>query len=116
MNTPQPPEGNQSAPDKRKFNGASNPRQLRVITVMMRRPISRQELDSVAGCANGPDLVAALRDLGLTIPCDRIKFIDRDGFTCRPGVYSLSTCDRQKIHQWLNTSVKLARAMETRNA
>ncbi len=102
MKTPQSPEGNQSALDKRKFNGTSNPRQLRAIQAMLRRPISRQELDSVAGCANGPDLIAALRDMGLTINCDRIKFIDRDGFTCRPGVYSFTACDRRKVHQWLN--------------
>ena len=102
MKTPGIPKETPSAPNKRKFTGTSNPRQLRVITVMMRRPLHRQELDSVAGCANGPDLVAALRDLGLTINCDRIKFIDRDGFTCRPGVYSFTASDRRQLHQWLN--------------
>jgi len=102
MNTPQSPEGSQSALEKRKFVGTSNQRQLRVITVMMRRPLHRQELDSVAGCANGPDLVASLRGLGLTVNCERIKFIDRDGFVCRPGVYSFTAGDRRKVHQWLN--------------
>lgn len=79
MKTPQLPKENQSAPNKRKFNGTSNPRQLRAKQAMLRRPISRQELDSVAGCTNGPDLIAALRALGLIIECDRIKSIDRDG-------------------------------------
>jgi len=102
MKTPQLPKRNQSAPDKRKFNGTSNPRQLRAIAAMMRRPISRHELDSVAGCANGPDLISDLRDMGLTINCERIKFIDRDGFTCRPGVYSFTASDRRKVHQWLS--------------
>jgi len=102
LKTPQPPKGNQSAPDKRKFTGTDNPRQLRAIAAMMRRPISRHELDSVAGCANGPALVANLRGMGLTINCDRIKFIDRDGCTCRPGVYSFTVCDRRKVHLWLN--------------
>jgi hypothetical protein len=102
MKTPQPPEGNQSAPNSVQFNGTSNPRQLRAIAAMLRRPISRQELDSVAGCANAPDLVAALRDMGLTINCDRIKFIDRDGLPCRPGVYSFTASDRRKVHQWLS--------------
>jgi hypothetical protein len=101
MKTPQSPKGNQSAPNKRKFTGTSNPRQLRAIAALMRRPISRQELDSVAGCANGPDLISALRDMGLTINCDRIKFTDRDGKPCRPGVYSLTASDRRKVHQWL---------------
>ena len=102
MKTPGIPKETPSAPNKRKFTGTSNPRQLRAIAAMMRRPISRQELDSVAGCANGPALISDLRDLGLTVDCDRIKFIDRDGFTCRPGVYSFTACDRRKVHQWLN--------------
>ena len=101
MKTPQSPKGNQSAPNKRKFTGTSNPRQLRAIAALMRRPISRQELDSVAGCANGPDLIAALRDMGLTINCDRIKFIDRDGKPCRPGVYSFADKSRRMVSAWL---------------
>jgi hypothetical protein len=86
---------------ERKFYGTDNPRYLRAIAALMRRPISRQELDSVAGCANGPALVAELRDLGLTVPCERIKFIDRDGKPCRPGVYSFMASDRRKVHAWL---------------
>jgi hypothetical protein len=102
MKTPQLPKGNQSAPGKRKFTGTDNPRQLRVILALLRRPISRQELDAVAGCANGPDLVSALRNLGLAIDCHRIKFIDRDGRTCRPGVYLFTACARRKVIQWLS--------------
>ena len=106
MKTPQLPKENQSAPDKRKFTGTDNPRQLRAIQAMLRRPISRKELDSVAGCANGPDLIAALRDMGLSINCDRIIFIDRDGRTCRPGVYSFTVCARRKVIQWMNKRKK----------
>lgn len=84
-----------------RFYGTDNPRYLRAIAAMMRRPISRQELDSVAGCANGPALVAELRALGLAVPCERIKFIDRDGKPCRPGVYSFMVSDRRKIHAWM---------------
>ena len=82
------------------FVGTDNPRHLRAIVALLRRPISRQELDSVAGCANGPALVADLRGLGLSIDCNRIKFVDRDGCTCRPGVYSFTAADRRKVHQW----------------
>ena len=39
------------------FSGTDNPRHLRVIQAVTVRPISREELDRVAGCANGPDLV-----------------------------------------------------------
>ena len=89
-----------TAPDKAKFTGTDNPRHLRAISVMMRRPISRQELDSHAGCANGPALVSELRDRGLTVKCDRIKFIDRDGRKCRPGVYYFTDADKRKVRAW----------------
>ena len=71
---------------KREFTGTDNPRHLRAITALMRRPISRQELDRVAGASNSPELVAELRRRGLDVPCERIRFIDRDGCPCRPGV------------------------------
>lgn len=93
-------ESEPSAPNESKFIGTDNPRHLRALAVMLRRPISRQELDSVAGCANGPALVSDLRDRGLTIPCERIHFTDRDGEPCHPGVYSLTGSDRRKVHQW----------------
>ncbi len=39
------------------FVGTDNPRQLRAITVLMRRPVPREDLDGIAGCSNAPDLV-----------------------------------------------------------
>jgi hypothetical protein len=92
-----------------RFTGTDNPRHLRAIAALLRRPISRQELDSVAGCANGPELIAELRRRGLGanhLPCERIKFIDRDGNLCRPGVYSLTAIGRRMIHAWLATRGK----------
>ena len=90
-----------SAPSKRKFSGTDNPRHLRAIAALLRRPISRKELDSVAGASNSPELVAELRRRGLDAPCERISFIDRDGFKCRPGVYSFTTGDRRAIYAWM---------------
>ncbi len=104
MKTPHTSEEMQSAPNRREFTGTDNPRNLRAIAVLLRRPISREELDSVAGCANGPALVAELRDRGLekeNLQCERIKFVDRDGNVCRPGVYSFSEKGRRMIHAWL---------------
>ena len=89
---------------KRKFTGTDNPRHLRAITALLRRPISREELDSVAGASNSPELVAELRRRGLGkdhLPCERIKFIDRDGNVCRPGVYSLTEKGRRMVYAWL---------------
>jgi hypothetical protein len=85
-----------------KFSGTDNPRHLRVIAALLRRSMRREHVDTEAGCSNGPELIAELRRRGLAIPCQRIEAIDRDGYTCRPGVYSLSQSDRRKLRAWLN--------------
>ena len=82
------------------FLGTENPRHLRVIQAVWVRPIPREELDRVAGCANGPDLVAELRQRGLAMPCTRTKKLDRDLFNCWPGVYHLTQRDRRKLTKW----------------
>jgi len=82
---------------------------LRALAALLRRPIPREQLDSIAGCSNGPELIAELRRRGLGddhLPCERIKFIDRDGNVCRPGVYSLTEkaahglCVDGKAQEW----------------
>lgn len=100
MKTPAATEITTSAPNSAKFTGTDNPRHLRAIAALLRRPLPRENLDTVAGCSNGPELVAELRRRGLELPCKRINFVDRDGFICRPGVYFLTTADRRKLHQW----------------
>lgn len=106
MKTPEPPKENPSAPNSAKFTGTDNPRHLRAITALLRRPMPRENLDSVAGCSNSPELVAELRRRGLEVPCRRINFVDRDGFICHPGVYFLTASDRRKVHQWLARRVQ----------
>ena len=89
---------------KREFTGTDNPRHLRALAVLLRRPVPREQLDSIAGCSNGPELVAELRRRGLGddhLPCERIKFIDRDGNVCRPGVYSLTEKGRRMVYAWM---------------
>ncbi|MBS4003005.1 MAG: hypothetical protein KGZ91_06490 [Afipia sp.] len=90
----------ESAQNSAKFTGTDNPRHLRAIAALLKRPISRQELDSVAGAANSPELVAELRRRGLDVDCKRIDFIDRDGKKCRPGVYSLTAKGRRAFWDW----------------
>ena len=102
MNTPDSTKAESSAPSKRKFTGTDNPRHLRVIHAVLRRPCRREDVDSIAGCSNGPELVAELRRRGLDMPCKRITFIDRDGYPCRPGVYSLTIADRRMVYAWLS--------------
>ena len=109
--TPQKAES--CALSKRQFTGTDNPRQLRALTVLLRRPLLREEVDRIAGCSNGPELVADLRRQGLGkehLSCERIHFIDRDGVTCHPGVYSLSEQGRRMVNTWLARRKRTAHA------
>ena len=101
MKTPDSTKAESSAPSKRKFTGTDNPRHLRALTVLLRRPVSREELDHIAGCSNGPELVAELRRRGLETPCTRTKKKDRDLFDCWPGVYHFTESDRRRVNYWL---------------
>lgn len=83
------------------FQGTDNPRHLRALQALLARPLPRESLDKVAGCSNGPELIAELRRRGLQLPCERIRFIDRDGKLCRPGVYSLLSTDRALLYRWM---------------
>lgn len=89
-----------SIPIPNKFFGTDNPRELRVIAALLVRPRRREDVDSIAGASNGPELVANLRRSGLETPCERITFIDRDGKACRPGIYSFTASDRKKYYAW----------------
>lgn len=106
MKTPATPEGTTSAREQgdsksaASFLGTDNPRHLRVIQALMTRPLPREQLDSVGGCSNGPDLVAELRRRGLKAPCTRTKKKDRDLFDCWPGVYHFTQGDRRKVNAW----------------
>lgn len=82
------------------FSGTDNPRHLRVIQALLTRPMPREQVDKVAGCSNGPALIAELRRRGLELPCPRIKKKDRDLFDCFPGVYHCTQADRRKLTAW----------------
>lgn len=104
MKTPDTAKAASSAPSKREFTGTDNPRHLRALAALLRSPVPRGQLDSIAGCANGPDLIAELRRLGLggdNLPCERIKCMDRDGNVCRPGVYRLTEKGRRMVYAWM---------------
>jgi hypothetical protein len=84
-----------------RFIGTDNPRHLRVIHALLRRPMPREQLDREAGASNGPDLVGELRSRGLDLPCDRVACLDRDGREVRRGIYNLTQRDRIRIARWL---------------
>lgn len=93
-------------PEQGNFSGTDNPRHLRVIHAALRRSLPREQVDREAGCSNGPELIAELRRRGLEFPCVRIEAIDRDGKSCKPGVYYLTVKDRRYIYRWLATRQK----------
>ncbi|HEX7913897.1 MAG TPA: hypothetical protein VF534_38275 [Paraburkholderia sp.] len=97
----QPTKGQSSAKRQRDFTGTDNPRHLRAVAASQLRPIPREELDSIVGCSNGPELAATLRAKGLNVPCAKVPYLDRDGTQVLRGVYYLSNADRRKIARWL---------------
>ena len=99
--TPDTTNAVSSAQSKRKFSGTTNQRHIRAINALLNGPITRHNLAQVAGAANAPELVAELRRRGLTIPCERFDFTDRDGDKCRPGEYSLTEDDRRMVLDWV---------------
>ena len=116
MKTPASLERKTSARDRgdskstASFLGTDNPRHLRVIHAVWVRPIPREQLDKVAGCSNGPELVAELRRRGLKMPCERTKKQDRDLFDCYPGVYHFTESDRRKLNVWKRERASKVRA------
>ena len=107
MKTPRPAKAEQSALNSvnfivpARFTGTENPRHLRTIQALMTRPTPREYVDQIAGCSNGPELIAELRRRGLEVPCSRTKKKDRDLFDCWPGVYYFTQQDRRRVNQWL---------------
>ncbi len=84
----------------------TNPRELRLLSGLLLRDMSRETLDRAVGCSNGPDLVKRLRDReGLELPCPRHPGIDRDGHEVRFGVYQTTPDDKRRIRALLRGGV-----------
>ena len=94
------------------FVGTANPRYLRAIQALLTRPVPRQQLDEIVGCANGPDAILNIRDLFTDgrgkqhLTCQRIDFVDRDGNLCKPGIYSFAATGRRMIYAWIAKRAK----------
>lgn len=73
------------------------PRHRRILAALLAGPVTREQVDELAGASNGPDEVLRLRRVhGLVIPCQRKDGRDRDGRSCQFGVYHLTTADAQR--------------------
>lgn len=91
------------------FAGTENPRYQRVLQALWLGARSRKQIDSIAGAANGPQVISNLRDLGLALPCRMVPGIDRDGRPIRFGVYELDDADRKKVRHWRRKRERQAR-------
>lgn len=76
-------------------------REKRALNAMSNNPITRENLDFIAGCSNSPELVAGLRRRGLEVPCFRVERYDKDGRACYPGRYELTPEDRPLVRELL---------------
>jgi hypothetical protein len=82
----------------------NNPRHVRVVRALLVGPLTREQLDRVAGCSNGPQLISDLRDMGLGhagLLCTMMTGTDRDGRRVKYGVYSLTDDGRRAASEWL---------------
>jgi hypothetical protein len=85
--------------------GIKSPRQIRALQALLNGPVTREQLDRMAGASNSPDVVASLKRHGLRIACDTSQPVtDRDGRKAYPGVYSLHADDRAKVIALLKNS------------
>lgn len=102
MKTPNSTEMKLSAPNSLDYARPPRltPRQERAIECLVQGPAMREHLDAYAGVSNGPMLVKQLRDKGLSIDCQEIRSVDRDGRPCWPGRYSLTYRGRQTLQDW----------------
>lgn len=80
----------------------TNPRHFRILTALLARNRSREELDRIAGVSNSPDEIFQLRGKGLELPCHRVQGRDCDDAPTQYGVYSLTPDDRQIARAWLD--------------
>jgi hypothetical protein len=85
--------------EKPKFGFRGNPREHRVLLALLTRPQPREHIDRTAGCSNGPQLIAGLRERGLDLPCTRAVCFDRDGLEVRRGIYNLTVADRRRVYR-----------------
>lgn len=66
------------------------PREQRVIEALRKVPVSREEVDAIAGASNGPAVISNLRHkCGCKIWTQMVSKIDQDGLQTKYGVYHL---------------------------
>ena len=86
------------------MNKTITQREKRALNALINNPVMRENLDTIVGCSNSPELVAGLRRKGLIVPCEKVERFDKDGNSCYPGRYSLMPEDKIIAREWLGGS------------
>ncbi len=76
------------------------PRLKRLARALLDNPagLSREQVDQVTPCSNGPEYVRQLKyRLGLTLPTKRITFTTVDGVKSWYGRYYLTPTDQERL-------------------
>lgn len=81
------------------------PRHRRILQALLAGPVTREQVDELAGASNGPDEVLRLRrGHGLVIPCERQQGFDRDSHRVEFGVYRLTARDHDMVRRLLEVA------------
>ena len=95
----------QSALDSLKFTAPHSSAQLLVLKVLINETLTREEVDSIGGVSNGPELISKLRALGLGkehLPCEIKTRLDQwQRRIKRYGEYSLTPLGKKTVRRAL---------------
>jgi hypothetical protein len=89
---------------RRRGYEALSPRQARLISVLLRHPVMRNDADRIAGATNSPDEIMKMRRMGLKIDTERLPILNRDGNTSIVGRYHLAESSRPLALELLEVS------------
>ncbi|WP_048306174.1 hypothetical protein [Halomonas sp. PR-M31] len=78
------------------------PRSFRLALALLNVPCSREACDRIAPASNSPHYIGELRSRwGLTLPCERVPFVTRDGVPSWYGRYYATPRDKERIRDHL---------------
>jgi len=92
------------------FTGAICAAALRVLNRLLQGPLTREEVDAIAGWSNGPELMRSLKNRGLVWVCERIQTLNRYGRVTRRGLYHITDVGRAQVRRWMLERAQAAAA------
>lgn len=87
----------------RPFTGTSDRQYALALIALTFRPIPRWDLDRIAGTAEVPDVLNALRMLGLELPCSLAPIFSEEGKVMHVEVCRFTINDARRVNRWLQT-------------